>query len=132
MLAKYDKFIRFLINGGFIGLISWLIQTFIYWVLLFFPVVSYKMSLSIYLSFIVVIFINFYTLKKYVFKATGLFNRFLVATTFVIIVIGFLSEIIFNILSTWFPNTAQFLSYPVAAIMISPVSFFIKDKFVFE
>ena len=131
-MNKYKKFIRFLINGGIIGLVSWLLQVLIYWGLLLLPKIEYKLTISIYLSFVVVIFINFHTLKKYVFKSNGLLYRFILATTVVVVIIGITSEVVFNGLYSRLPDIAPYISYPFSALIVSPFSFYIKNRFVFN
>jgi putative flippase GtrA len=122
-MTKYHIFVKFLFNGGIIDLISWLIQMVFYWMaVLFLPSLNYKIAISICLSFIIALFINFFTLKKNVFKSGGLFYRFVIITASVMIVVGLLSEIMSNNLSSIYPNIAPYIAYPLVALIMALVS----------
>mgnify|MGYP000754106819 CR=1 FL=1 len=64
-MTKYYMFVKFLFNGSIIDQVSWLIQMVFYCMaVLFLPSLNYKIAISICLSFIITLFINFFTLKK--------------------------------------------------------------------
>ena len=108
-MTKYYMFVKFLFNGSIIDQVSWLIQMVFYCMaVLFLPSLNYKIAISICLSFIITLFINFFTLKKNVFKSGGLFYRFVIITASVIVVVGLLSEIMSNNLSSILVKTLGF------------------------
>jgi len=116
-------FVKFLFNGSIIDQVSWLIQMVFYCMaVLFLPSLNYKIAISICLSFIITLFINFFTLKKNVFKSGGLFYRFVIITASVIVVVGLLSEIMSNNLSSIYPNIAPYIAYSLVALIMALVS----------
>ena len=133
-LSSYP-FVRFFINGGIVGFLSWCIQLFLYYLFTsldssFF--ISYSGALSVYGAFFIALVFNFFSMRFFVFKVNGYRFRFLIATIFMIILVGILTQIFVTYflkfkLDAFFFNFA----YPVAAIFLSPLSFAIKRKFVF-
>ncbi|MBT5400536.1 hypothetical protein HOL24_08350 [bacterium] len=122
-MTKYYMFVKFLFNGSIIDQVSWLIQMVFYCMaVLFLPSLNYKIAISICLSFIITLFINFFTLKKNVFKSGGLFYRFVIITASVIVVVGLLSEIMSNNLSSIYPNIAPYIAYSLVALIMALVS----------
>lgn len=132
-LLKHDQFLRFLINGGVIGIISWALQTIFYLLLKsVFEQPEYLMLTSVWSAFFVVLLINFASLERFVFQKKGFFWRFCCITTSMIFCVGVLSEIYFNLINMWSATYATYFSYPVAAITIAPLSFLIKKYFIFN
>jgi hypothetical protein len=131
-LLKQDKFFKFIVNGGLIGLVSWFFQIAFYSFLLSnFPYIENKMMLSVYTAFVISAIISFHSLKRYVFKSEGYIYKFFIVTTLVIGIVGLLSEIIFFLVNPISPFLSTYFSYPISALIISPLSFLLKSRLVF-
>lgn len=131
-LLKHNKFIKFIINGGLIGIFSWLFQVGIYLALeTYVSHLENKMLLSVYGAFLASAIISFHSLKIFVFKSDGYIYRFLAVTTAMIIVVGLLAELVFFLLNPIEPIVSAYFSYPISALVVAPFSFFLKNKLVF-
>ena len=131
-LLNQNKFFKFIINGGLIGIVSWFFQVIFYSFLLSdFPYIDNKMMLSVYAAFVISAIISFHSLKRYVFKTEGYFYKFFIVTTLVICIVGLLSEIIFFLVNPISPFLSTYFSYPISALIISPLSFLLKSRLVF-
>jgi hypothetical protein len=53
-------------------------------------------------------------------------------TTAMIFLVGALSEVVNSGLITIFGQYAAYLAYPVSALLIAPLSFFLKRRYVFK
>ena len=132
-LLKQNNFIKFMINGCFIGLTSWCLQILFYSILLSIaPNLANKIMISVYAAFIISALISFHSLKKYVFKVEGSIYKFYIATTLMICLVGLLSEILFFLVNPISPFLSTYCAYPISALIISPLSFYLKKRLVFN
>ena len=126
-------FIYFMINGGSIGLFSWVLQLLLYYSTEFidFPN-AYRVTFSVWASFVVVMVINFITQKKLIFKRRGSFLRFGLSTTFLIFCVSVLSAFLYGLIEPLNVGYAEIFSYPLSALIFAPIAYYIKSKFVFK
>ncbi|WP_417371761.1 formyltransferase family protein [Gelidibacter japonicus] len=133
LILLNNSFFKFLINGGAIGVISWILQAIIYkGVTMVMPDQPYGMTISVWLAFSIVVFINFASLGRFVFQNKGYFVRFSIVTSVMIFFVGILSEWMLAILSSFSFSYATVFAYPISALIVAPLSFFIKKKMVFS
>jgi hypothetical protein len=127
---KLYHYIKFFINGGFIGVLSWFLQLFFFYVYeSIFEKSNFSYSLSVYSSFVIAMIINFFTQSIFVFGKNG--------NLFIFIIVGFLAITMVNLLSLFLINIIPvegivYFAYPLSALVISPFVFFIKSKLVFK
>lgn len=131
-------FIKFLINGGLLGLLSWLIQTALFKFIVTF---SYSQNLasstaygfSVVITFSIIAILNFHSQKRLVFKTkNGKFINFLLITLFLIILVSSVSTIIFEFLISNHMHSYLYLSYPISALLLCPIAFMMKKKLIFK
>jgi len=133
LLLRVDVFVRFLINGGSIGVISWGLQILIYnFLLTINTLTQYAGLLSVYISFCLVLLLAFFSMKTFVFQRAGLWHRFLLSAGLIIIFVGLCTELLISFfdfvgLSSGYSHVA----YPLAAILFAPLSYALKNFFVF-
>lgn len=131
-LLKQNKFFKFIINGGLIGLVSWFLQLCIYTLLeSYLSYLDNKMLISVYAAFVVSVIISFHSLKKFVFKSRGYIYRFFIVTTLIVSIVGFLTELIFALFFSASPFFSIYFSYPLAALLVAPLSFLSQKHMVF-
>jgi len=128
--STFHEYLRFFLNGGIVGLISWFLQLLVYKILSFSNLSSsLSFSISLYLSFCICVLINFIFQSKFVFIKKGGFVNFLVFSLSAITIVNIVSLLFINYL---LPLNFQFFAYPFAAISVSPLVFFVKKYFVFR
>ena len=132
-MLKRNSFVRFMLNGAIMGLFSWALQYFFFIILNDYAFYfKYKLATSVWLSFCIVLFINYFSQRKLVFKRSGNFFSFLTATLIAILLVGILAEFVLtHLVNAGFENLS-FLAYPIAALTIAPLTFLAKRNFVFR
>jgi hypothetical protein len=133
ILLKYNQFyhyIKFFVNGGIIGFLSWVLQLiFLNIFKSFFESFTLAHSFSIYTSFVVTLIINFFAQRIFVFNKNGNFFLFFIIGILAITVVNLLSLIIIYL----FPiENLTLFAYPLSAVILSPFVFIIKSKIVFR
>ncbi|RCX00373.1 GtrA-like protein [Marinomonas foliarum] len=124
---------RFFLNGGVIGLLSWILQAaFLYLFLTFDFFSEYGPAISVWLAFFIILFLNFFSMKKFVFNKDGSPLKFLISTTLMIFLAGLLTQFITEKIYSYGLDGFVYLSYPVSALLISPLSYVIKKNIVFN
>lgn len=132
-LLLNSVFVKFLINGGVIGILSWAFQLLFYFAIdAISPSFEDKITYSVYLAFIVVLLINFFSLKKIVFRSDGMFYKFVIVTSLVIFLVGKLAGVLLPYLNSIIPDFALYICYPAAALILAPFSFILKKVLVFQ
>lgn len=125
-----SKYVKFFLNGGVVGLFSWIVQLVaLYLFEVLFGVNNMTYTLSVYAAFILSMLVNFYNQKKFVFKVNGNFYIFLLISLCAITVVNFISLLMINYIDL---NMISKFAYPLSAIVISPLVFLLKNKFVFK
>ena len=133
-LCARSYFFRFLLNGGAVGLVSWILQI-VFLKLLAGSGVQLEISafLSVWMAFIFSMILSFFSLRSLVFFRGGSFILFCLATTFIIGIVSVITAIVISISP---PDSCakiwSYLAYPMAALLCSPLSFFLKKNFVFR
>lgn len=132
-LLRSYKYGKFLVNGGIIGFISWLLQILFYESLSFLlPGFYYQMIASVYMAFFFAMVISYITLRRFVFKKNGSFLLFSLVSFFMITIVGVVSQLLEQSMIKNNFDFLVFVSYPVAALIVSPLSYFIKNKMIFN
>ena len=133
LLLKESVFVRFLINGSVIGVMSWFLQILFYNLFLAVKIVSeYAALFSVYVSFCFVLVLAFFSMKNFVFQRQGRWKQFLLSTFLVIFLVGLSTQFLTNFFrELGYPAVFDNLAYPLSAILFAPVSYALKNKFVF-
>ena len=135
---KESRFMRFIINGGVIGLISWILQIIFYNLLLSLggfdeEIDSIFYAISVMLTFSLVVLLNFFTQKRFVFFAKkGAIWVFVASSFFVVGVVTILSYLLHSIFDSSELRAFASYAYPIAAITTAPLAYHIKKRFVFD
>lgn len=134
---KESRFMRFIINGGIIGLISWIVQIIFY---NFFQslggfgekIDSIIYAISVLLTFSLVVLLNFFIQKRFVFFAKkGTIWVFVASSFFVAGVVTILSYLFHSIFDSSELRAFASFAYPISAITTAPLAYHIKKRFVF-
>jgi hypothetical protein len=126
------QFILFLINGGIIGGLTFITQTYLD--LLMQNYTSNHQMFSSILTILPFILINFNSQKKIIFKKKGSITKFFIANISIMLLVTFLN-VTFNkyyIFNFEYMNQVLNLNFIFAAIFIAPLSFLIQKKIVFS
>ena len=124
------QYLKFLINGGVLGLISLQLQTFIYHALG--GDSSFNYSVASTLTYLPLIIINFLIQKKWIFQRKGFFWKFVSVNIFIMVMVSLFSPLC-RIFITFFIGIewGDRCGFAVASIVFSVPSFFLKRFFVF-
>ena len=122
------QFFSFLANGLILGVITFIFQHVVDLELK--SSFIYHQLLSTIIAMTPLMFINFLSQKKLIFKKNGSFPKFILSNLFIMLLISTASELFnrFNIFIFYDLN----LNFLFAALIISPTSFFIKKYFIFS
>jgi hypothetical protein len=131
-LLLNKPFVKFLLSGGLVGALSWVLQLIIYYFLEMFSITEgYTVAISVWLTFSVIIFVNYFMIKRYVFQRPGNWWRFFAATTFMIWLVGLLAQMVPDLISTFELTLNAAFYYPLSALTLAPISYVIKKHMVF-
>jgi len=124
-------FTLFMMNGGVLGLLTYLIQNFLNQFLTNFA--EYRNFISSFIVIIPFVFLNFFIQRKIIFRVSGRFFRFVCANFFVLFMISLLTEISFRIypVEIIFNDFPYHLNFIFVALVMMPVSFILKRNYVF-
>ena len=124
-------FTLFVINGGVLGILTYLIQNFLNQSLANFA--EYRNFVSSFVVIIPFVFLNFFIQRKIIFRVRGRFFRFVCANFFVLFMVSLLTEISFRIypVEIIFNDFSYHLKFIVVALVMMPVSFILKRNYVF-
>jgi putative flippase GtrA len=130
---RIGEIFRFIINGGLIGLFSWIVQYGIYKLLIIQKLVAEDaIVFSIYLAFIIILLVNFVLQKNFVFRKSGSLFKFIIVNLLAISVVAIFSRLIIKLLKQNEIEAFIILAYPIAALTLAPMVYLIKSKFVFN
>jgi len=125
------KLVKYYLNGVLFGLVSWALQFFFYKTMIsLFP--DSALILSIYLSFFVVLVLNYFSQRLLVFRSPGKKLNFGVVSFLAIIAVSIVSEMLHHLFENFNFGAVDYFYYPMAALFVSPFIFLIKLKFVFK
>ena len=89
------KFLKYLINGGLVGGVAWFLQVILFNLFSIFGVTLSAYSLvSVILAVGISLVINFHTSQRFVFRAKGIFKKFLVVTVTAMVLISSLTAVL--------------------------------------
>ena len=127
------KFVRYVVNGGCIGVFSWFLQASIFFLLESQNLNNaFALRTSIIIAFFLALVANYWSQIHFVFKQKGTFKLFAILNVISILIISELSVAL-----TKLENIAAFIdlryyAYPIVAITTAPIIFYIKNHYVFN
>lgn len=127
----FRQYIKFFINGGILGLVSWGLQLIIYRAIAGDSSLAYSFATA--LTYVPLIAINFIIQRRWIFKREGLFWRFVVANLTIMLLVSLFSPLCRLLVASvagieWGDRGG----FAIAAIVMSIPSFFLKRIFVFN
>ena len=126
------SFILFLINGFFLGLFTIVTQYLIDYAIS--GIFVYHYLIASLLTITPFMFINFILQRKIIFKKKGSVIKFFCSSILIMVLISLLAEV-FNNYTFFNFNIMKVnlnLNFIFSAIIISPLSFFMKKNIVFK
>jgi hypothetical protein len=125
------QFILFLINGGVIGVLTFVSQTYLD--LLMQNYTTNHQMISSILTILPFIIINFNSQKRIIFKRKGNIAKFFIAHISIMFLVTFLNVALnkYSIFNFEYMAHVLNLNFIFAAIFIAPLSFLIQKKIVF-
>lgn len=130
-MSAVREFFYFLVNASILGVVFLILQFIVYKILGDSSDFTYVSS--IILSYIPLIFINFFLQRKIIFKKDGIFVKFLLSNIFIMLVISSLSPFIRQLISSIFgSNYGDYFGLIATVTFISIPSFLIVKFWVFE
>ena len=128
-----NEYVSYMIVGGALGAVSWIIQVVIKiiaekWI----SRPDLKEGISIMLTFFIIGAVGFVVQKRHVFFANGRLEKFYISNAIIIFVVAVVSSLIAHVLDRLGLVSLCVLAYPVSALGLSPVSFYINRKWVYQ
>ncbi len=125
------QFLRFFINGGVMGLLSWALQLIIFNTLMKLHIpATHAIYLSILTSFLFILLVNFVSQKNFVFKQNGNFFKFAFISFLAISAVSLVASALMVYLQE--KVILHWLIYPFSALALSPIVFLLKKRCVFN
>lgn len=127
------KFIRYMLNGGCIGFLSWFLQGSI-----FFFLESQNLDntvalrASIITAFTFALVTNYWSQIHFVFRQKGKFKLFVILNVISILIISELSVVLTKFQSTITFVDLRYYAYPIVAVTTAPIIFYIKKNYIFN
>ena len=127
------KFVRYILNGGFIGFFSWFLQGSIFF-FLGTQNLDYTVALraSIIIAFTFALVVNYWSQIHFVFRQKGKFKLFVILNVVSILIISELSVALTTIQSTITFIDLRYYAYPIVAVTTAPIVFYIKKHCIFN
>jgi len=127
----YRQYLKFFINGGILGVVSWGLQLIIYRSIGGESSMAYSIATA--LTYMPLIVINFLIQRSWIFKRDGLFLKFIAANLLIMLLVTLFSPIC-RLAITWVAGAqwGDLGGFALAAITMSIPSFFLKRIFVFN
>lgn len=127
----YLQYLKFFINGGILGVVSWWLQIIIYRAIGGDSGLAYAVATA--LTYMPLIVINFLIQRSWIFKRDGLFLGFVAANVSIMLLVTLFSPLC-RLLITWAAGAewGDRGGFALAAIAMSVPSFFLKRLFVFN
>lgn len=125
-------FIKFLINGGMLGVLTLLTQSYVNNLL-----ILYTTYHEIFSSLIVItpfIILNFIIQRHFIFSRPGYISRFLISNIAIMIIISINSHLL-NLLGLGFYKLSNInldLSFAISSLLCMPFSYMLKNNYVFK
>lgn len=127
MILQYSKFF---INGCILGVFAIGLQILIFDLLS--SESSYAYALSSALTYIPLIVLNFFIQRRWIFKRSGMFVRFVFANLVIMLLVSVLSSVFRFIIETQVGGAwGDRVGFILAALLGSVPSFFLKRHWVF-
>lgn len=126
------RFLLFLINGGILGLLTFICQNLLNNFLNLFT--KYSQFFSSLIIIIPFVFLNYYSQKKIIFKKKGSISLFFGTNLLIMLLVSTLTQLLefFSSLTFYYDGYKINLCFIISALTIAPLSFFLKKKYVFN
>ncbi|MBT5400537.1 hypothetical protein HOL24_08355 [bacterium] len=125
------EFFYFLVNGSILGVVFLILQFIVYKILGDSSDFAYVSS--IILSYIPLIFINFFLQRRIIFKKDGIFVKFLLSNIFIVLIISSISPFSRQLISSIFGlHYGDYFGLIATVAFLSIPSFLIVKFWVFE
>ena len=123
------QYVIFFFNGGILGIFAILIQLLIY---SFIGAGNLNYAIASASTYFPLIVINFLIQKKFIFKRSGLFFRFILASMIIMILVSVLSPI-FRMAIDWILDNSwgDRVGFALASLVGSLPSFWLQRNWVF-
>jgi len=126
----FRQFVKFSINGGLLGIVSWLMQSAIYRQLGGDSSTYYALATA--LTYAILVSVNFLIQRSWVFRDDGRFWRFVAANLVIMLLVSGLAPICRSAVSILIGQPwGDRLGFAMAALLGSVPSFLIKKRWVF-
>ena len=130
-MSAAREFFYFLVNGSILGGVLLILQFIIYKILG--DSSDFAYISSIVLSYIPLIFINFFLQRKIIFKKDGIFVKFLLSNIFIMLMISSISPFTRQLISSIFGgHYGDYFGLIVTVAFLTIPSFLIVKFWVFE
>jgi hypothetical protein len=130
-MSAAREFFYFLVNGSILGGVLLILQFIIYKILG--DSSDFAYISSIVLSYIPLIFINFFLQRKIIFKKDGIFVKFLLSNIFIMLMISSISPFTRQLISSIFgAHYGDYFGLIVTVAFLTIPSFLIVKFWVFE
>lgn len=125
------QYIKFFVNGGVLGVVSWGMQIAIYRAIGVETGAAYAIATA--LTYLPLLVVNFVIQRSWIFRREGLFLRFVAANLLVMLLVSVLSPVC-RLIIAWAAGDAwgDRGGFALAALAMSIPSFFLKRLFVFN
>lgn len=124
------QYLKFLINGGILGIVSWALQAFIFWAMESDSGSAYAVATA--LTYLPLVLINFLVQRSWIFRRDGIFFRFAAANVLIMFLVSGLSPLcrmfIASMAGAEWGDRGGFI---MAALLGSVPSFIIQRSWVF-
>ena len=127
----HKEYVKFFINGGILGLVAWGGQYAIYHFIVNNDYYTYALSSAF--AYVPLVLINFSLQRIWIFRVNGSLFRFIVANLLMMIAVSFVAVLMNYLINLKFNQAwAERLGYPIASLIVSVPSFFLKRNWVFS
>jgi putative flippase GtrA len=125
------QYLKFFINGGLLGIASWVLQAGIFAALGGGSSAAYAIATA--LTYVPLIIINFLVQRRWIFGQHGIFLRFVVANLAIMLLVSALSPLCRLLIAVGIgPRWGDLGGFVLAALLGSVPSFFLVRTWVFS
>jgi len=125
------QYVKFVLNGGILGVIAWGLQTTLFVILGGESAASYSIATA--LTYVPLVLLNFSIQRAWIFRRPGLFWRFVAANLTIMALVSLLSSVMRYVIDQFAgPLWGNHGGFVTAALLASAPSFLLKRYWVFR
>jgi putative flippase GtrA len=125
------QYVKFVINGGILGVMAWGLQTALFVMLGGDSAASYGIATA--LTYVPLVILNFSIQRAWIFGRPGLFWQFVAANLTIMALVSLLSPVMWYVIDELVgPPWGNRGGFAVAALLASAPSFLLKRYWVFR